>query len=180
MQHQNIMISAIAPGGMAFGYAADGRGVYVPKSLAKSANVQPFDTYNAALIPNPYRPEKTELMAIRIEQASPLLPAVPLIEAHPNAPVKPNRKFRELTPGQITIEALDIVKAGGVWTAPALVEEICGSGWRERYPNILAHVSVYLRKGFQADELSRCEVYQHPGQSNPSAVLYAVDWKDLL
>ena len=180
MQHQNIMISAIARGGMAFGYAADGRGVYVPKSLAESANVQPFDTYNAALIPNPYKPEKTELMAIRIEQASPLLPAVSVVETHQNASQKPVREFRKLTPGQITIEALDLVKSGGAWTASALVEEICGSGWRERFPNILAHVSVNLRRAFQADELSRSEVYQRPGQSNPSAVIYAVDWKDLL
>ena len=174
------MISAIGPGGMAFGYAADGRGVYVPKALATAASVQPFGTYNAALIRNPYKPEKTELMAIRIEQVSPLLPAVPVAETPQKAPAKTDREFRELTPGQITIEALDLVKSGGAWTASALVEEICGSGWRERFPNILAHVSVNLRRAFQADELSRSEVYQRPGQSNPSAVIYAVDWKDLL
>jgi hypothetical protein len=179
MHQQNISITALGGGGMAFGYAADGQGVYVPKGVASAAKVEAFGVYSATLIPNRYRPDKTELMAVRVEPFRIDLasinggvsdfPAVDIAQA-----------FRELTPGQITIEALDIVKAGGVWTASALIEEICGSGWRERYPNILAHVSVYLRKAFLADELSRCEVYQRPGQSNPSAVLYAVDWKDLL
>lgn len=177
MQHQNIMISAIGPGGMAFGYAADGRGVYVPKALATAASVQPYGTYNAALIRNPYKPEKTELMAIRIEQVSPLLPAVLVAETPQKAPAKTVREFRELTPGQIAIEVMDLIHEGGAWTAADLVQEVCGPGWRERFPNILAYVSAYLHKGFQADELSRCEVYQHPGQSRPSLVRWSTDWR---
>lgn len=177
MHKQNISITAVGDGGMAFGYAADGQGVYVPKAVAAAARVKPYGVYSATLVPNLYRPDKTELMAVHV-QAEPV--ALAAIEGPQSPAGRVVEPVRELTPAQITAEALEMVRAGGAWTAAWLIEEICGPGWRARHPNILAHVSVYLRKAHLEDELSRCEIYQHPGQSNPSAVIYAADWKDLL
>lgn len=179
MHKQNISITAVGDGGMAFGYAADGQGVYVPKAVAAAANVQPYGVYSATLVPNKYKPEKTELMAVHVHAEPVALLATEIHHWPAERAAEPVREFRELTPGQIAIEVLELVRSGGAWTAAELIEDVCGSGWRVRHPNILAYVSAYLHKGFQEDELSRCEVHQHPGQSRPSLVRWAADWTEL-
>jgi hypothetical protein len=179
MQKQNISITALGDGGMAFGYAADGQGVYVPKAVAAAAKVQPYGVYLATLVPNRYRPEKTELMAVHVQSTPITFAAVDAPQQPAGRAAETAREFRELTPGQIATEALDLVRSGGAWSAAELIEEICGEGWRNRFPNISAYVSVYLHKAFQDDELSRSEIFQHPGQSRPSLVRWSADWTEL-
>ena len=177
MQQQNISITAIGSGGMAFGYSADGQSVYVPKGVANAAKIKAETTYSAKLVPNEYRPDKAALMAIMIYPHAPILPQMGAAHRAPVSDAKPVADGRDMTPGRIALDAVALVNCGGVWTCAQLIEVICGPGWRERHPNITAYVSMRLLKEFREGRMSRSEIYRDSGQVNPSAVKWSSDWK---
>ncbi|MEY4863782.1 MAG: hypothetical protein RLZ51_1877 [Pseudomonadota bacterium] len=77
--------------------------------------------------------------------------------------------------GKIAQMAVEVVKAGGVWSAKELVEYLLGANDKKAAD----YVSIYLQVAWKRGEVARGEVHQRPGQGRPSVVRYAADWRVL-
>lgn len=173
---RNIIVSHVTRGGMAFAFTLDnGEAVYIPKRVASAANVEEQATYAARVVPNAWQPEKTPLMAVMISRQAPA--SAPLDEATAVELAKPVGK---LANREIAHRVIDILSAGGAWTAAQLIQHTCGEDWEQHYDrSLLSYVSVYLKRCWEEGEISRSEIYQNAEQSNPSRVKWAADWNAL-
>lgn len=174
MQTTDVTVHYITPAGMAFGHTPDRTQVFIPKRLVAAVPDFAYGTYRADVIPNPFKPEKTPLMAVELHTGveEVIEPVEPMEQA-----VAPSGGAAPVDLADIANEAVQVVLSGGAWTAPELADRLChDASLRTKAAN---YIATYLKSSFLRGLIARAEIHQSPDQQRPSLVRYAADWRDL-
>lgn len=82
---------------------------------------------------------------------------------------------RGKAPVAIAHMALDVVKAGGIWSPNELTKHLLGVHDQKAAD----YINLYLRNAWKRGDIARAEIHQRGDQGRPSAVRYAADWRAL-
>lgn len=174
MQTTDVTVHYITPAGMAFGHTPDRTQVFIPKRLVAALPGFDYGTYRADVIPNPFKPEKTPLMAVELHTG--LEEAIELVEPLEQAEA-PSEDAAPVDLANIANEAVQVVLSGGAWTAPELADRLCHDvSLRIKAAN---YIGSYLKSQFLRGAIARAVIQRSPDQKRPSLVRYAADWREL-
>lgn len=176
MQTTDVTVHYITPGGMAFGHTSDNTQVFIPKRLVASVPGFAYSTYRADVIPNPFKPEKTPLMAVSFQiDGQDDEPVIEEIAPEPVAEVKADAPTSTDELKAIGNAAVALVKSGGAWTVAELVDRLCHD--EARRTKAASYIAAYLTDQFVRGHIARAEVYSKPDMKRPSLCRYAADWR---
>lgn len=149
---------------VAFGVAEDGAGVFVPSSVTGAVKPMPMQRYFANCVEGSPG-HQNRWKAVRL-----------------NAPIEDRAVAPEDRGGQAKLnaeKALNIVKAGGVWTVGTLMTETLGEDWCEEAnkPELNA-ISNLLHSAHNAGEIACASVKSSASQQRNSRLLWAKDWRE--
>lgn len=160
-----ITITVVHHDRCAFAVTEDFRSIYIPKTVAALAGIVPGKTYMARLIEQ-NDPGRADLKAVYIQPEAAAQPA-------PQPEPEPAK-----TPERLAVEALDLIRKGGVWSLGGLMEELVGTYSDATHKAEINTISNRLHSAHDRGEIACARVYSKADQAKASALLWAKDWQE--